>query len=88
MSVAVEFDQSFTDHGFSLAYDTYGSSDARSVRKYDHAHLLGTSHSHHRLDYLRLDAREPGTLPAVGLRVFRSAAPLRTGRPFLTCGTI
>ena len=30
MSVAVEFDQSFTDHGRSLAYDTYGSSDAPS----------------------------------------------------------
>jgi hypothetical protein len=30
-SVAVEFDQSFTDHGLSLAYDTYGSSDASLV---------------------------------------------------------
>jgi hypothetical protein len=29
--VAVEFDHSFTDHGLSLAYDTYGSSDAPLV---------------------------------------------------------
>jgi hypothetical protein len=28
--VAVEFGWSFTDHGLSLAYDTYGSSDAPS----------------------------------------------------------